>query len=101
MTELTKRIYEIAKNIPKGKVATYKQIATLVGSSGASRAVGMAMSNNPDITTIPCHRVIGSDGYMHGYSLGKGIESKIEKLRKEGIEIEEDKVDLDIYQWKP
>lgn len=94
-----KKIYEVAKDIPRGKVATYKQIATLAGNSKASRIVGMAMKHNPDTTVIPCHRVIASDGSMCGYSAGKGIKSKIEKLRSEGIKILNDKVDLSIYQW--
>jgi O-6-methylguanine DNA methyltransferase len=99
MTKLLSKVYEITKNIPKGKVATYKQIATLAGNSGASRAVGIAMKNNPNPKVIPCHRVIGSDGYMHGYSLGKGIDTKIEKLREEGIEIDNNRIDLTKYQW--
>lgn len=94
------KIYAIAKQIPKGKVATYKQIATLAGNSKASRAVGMAMKHNPDMSTIPCHRVVASDGTMHGYSAGNGIESKIEILQNEGVEIRDGKVDLEVYGWK-
>jgi O-6-methylguanine DNA methyltransferase len=99
MKEYISKIYEITKNIPKGKVATYKQIATLAGNPGACRAVGIAMKNNPNPKVIPCHRVIGSDGYMHGYSLGKGIDTKIEILRKEGVNIDNNRVDLTKYQW--
>jgi len=43
------------------------------------------MKNNPDLKTIPCHRVVGSDGKMHGYSAGQGIITKIKLLKKEGI----------------
>lgn len=94
------KIYEVVKQIPKGKVATYKQVATKAGNSNASRAVGMAMKHNPDMSSIPCHRVVGSDGKMHGYSAGSGIESKIEMLRKEGIEINNRRIDLKKYQLK-
>jgi O-6-methylguanine DNA methyltransferase len=94
------KIYKITKQIPKGKVATYKQIATLAGNPKAYRAVGNAMSNNPDPSTIPCHRVVGSNGLMNGYSLNKGIKSKIDLLRKEGIEIINSKVNLNKYQWR-
>jgi methylated-DNA-protein-cysteine methyltransferase-like protein len=95
-----KKIYEVAKHIPRGKVATYKQIATLAGNPKASRIVGMAMKYNPDTTIVPCHRVVASDGSMCGYSAGQGIKTKIEKLKSEGVKIKDDKVDLSIYQWK-
>jgi methylated-DNA-protein-cysteine methyltransferase related protein len=94
-----KRVYDITKRIPKGKVATYRQVAMLAGSPKAYRAVGMALKCNPDIKNIPCHRVIGSDGYMHGYSLNNGINSKIELLKSEGIEVINNRVDLKRYIW--
>jgi O-6-methylguanine DNA methyltransferase len=93
------KVYEITKQIPKGKVATYKQIATLAGNKKAYRAVGTAMRKNPDTSTIPCHRVVGSDGYMHGYSLLKGIDSKIQLLEDEGIKVINGKVNLKKYRW--
>ncbi len=89
------KVYKVVKKIPKGKILTYKQVAKLAGSPNAYRAVGSAMKNNPDIKTIPCHRVVGSDGKMHGYSAGQGILSKIKLLKKEGIIFIKDKVNLD------
>ena len=88
------KVYEVVKKIPKGKVLTYKQVARLAGSPKAFRAVGSAMRKNPDIKTIPCHRVVGSDGAMHGYSAGQGISTKIKLLKKEGVKIIGDKCDL-------
>ncbi len=88
------KVYKVVKKIPKGKVFTYKQVAKLAGSPNAYRAVGSAMKNNPDIKTIPCHRVVGSDGKMHGYSAGQGISTKIKLLKKEGIPFKGDKCDL-------
>src|SRR3990167_9432499 len=79
------KVYEVVKKIPKGKVLTYKQVARLAGSPKAYRAVGSAMKKNPDMKTIPCHRVVGSDGKMHGYSTGQGIKTKIKLLKKEGV----------------
>ena len=79
------KVYEVVKKIPKGKVLTYKQVARLAGSPKAFRAVGSAMRKNPDMKTIPCHRVVGSDGKMHGYSAGQGIKTKINLLKKEGV----------------
>ena len=86
-------IYEIVKAIPKGKVMTYKDVATRAGRPRASRAVGAAMKNNPDKSIIPCHRVVGSDGAMHGYAFGGEVE-KIKILKSEGVTIAKNKVDL-------
>ena len=68
------KVYAIVADIPKGKVMTYKDVAVAAGSPKASRAVGMAMKNNPDMTVVPCHRVVASDGSMTGYSAGDGCE---------------------------
>jgi len=100
-TTFPPKVYEIVKNIPKGKVATYAQVAQLAGSPGAARAVGTAMKNNPNMSLIPCHRVVGSDGQMHGYSAGDGVSSKLELLRSEGVIIVGDRVDLSKSGWKP
>lgn len=78
------KVLDIVRKIPKGETKTYKEVATLAGSPNAARAVGMFMKNNylPD---VPCHRVIGSDGKMHGYNRG-GITVKQEILAKEKAE---------------
>jgi methylated-DNA-[protein]-cysteine S-methyltransferase len=75
------KVLEIVGKIPKGKTLTYKQVAEKAGSANAYRAVGSIMKSNFN-TKIPCHRVIGSDGKMHGYNRG-GIEKKLELLKKE------------------
>jgi len=93
------KVYDVARRIPKGKVATYKDIARLAGNPKAQRAVGMAMKNNPDIKIVPCHRVVGSDGKMHGYSAKGGIASKIRLLKKEGVVFVENRVNLNISRW--
>lgn len=81
-------VQRVVRDIPKGKTLTYKEVATFAGSPGASRAVGMIMSNNSD-TSIPCHRVIRSDGKIGGYNGvrggNKGSEAKIALLRAEGV----------------
>lgn len=99
ITPFTSKVYEVASRIPKGKVSTYKQLAILTGSPKAYRAVASCMRKNPDTTKVPCHRVVGSDGQMHGYSGGKGISSKIEMLIQEGVNIKNGKVDLNKYLW--
>jgi len=88
------KTYKVVKKIPRGSVKTYKEVAVLAGNSKAYRAVGHAMKLNPDIKNIPCHRIVGSDGKMHGYSAGKGIITKINLLKKEGIKFIGDRVKL-------
>ncbi len=78
----TELVRSVVKNIPKGKVLTYKQVATLAGSPGASRAVGSIMKNNYD-PKIPCHRVVRSDGKVGGYNRGGSVK-KLVLLKKEG-----------------
>jgi methylated-DNA-protein-cysteine methyltransferase-like protein len=98
---LTKdKIYEITRQIPRGKVATYKQIATLAGNANGARFVGTCMRTNPDAPHTPCHRVVGSDGDFHGYSAGQGIPTKIDMLREEGVKFKNGKIDLSSSQWR-
>ena len=58
----TKRIYEAVKKIPKGRVATYAEVAEMAGNKKMSRAVGNALHKNPDPENIPCFRVVNSKG---------------------------------------
>lgn len=94
------KVKNLATQIPKGKVATYGQIAKLAGSPGASRAVGMIMSKNDNPSTMPCHRVVASNGKLTGYAFG-GITKKKELLEKEGIEFIGDHVNLKNNLWIP
>jgi methylated-DNA-[protein]-cysteine S-methyltransferase len=72
------------KQIPKGEVTTYGEIArAITGSARAARAVGQAVAKNPYPIIIPCHRVVRTDGDVGGYSLG--METKIKLLREEGV----------------
>ncbi len=75
------KVFDVVKKIPKGKTLTYKQVATKAGSPNAARAVGNILKTNFD-AAIPCHRVIGSDGKMHGYNRG-GIKKKAEILERD------------------
>lgn len=90
----TTRVYEVVAKIPAGKVLTYGDVARLAGSPKASRAVGMAMKLNPDMTKVPCHRVVASDGSMHGYSGENGVSGKKVKLIQEGVTFLGEKVNL-------
>ena len=81
-------VQEVVRNIPKGSVLSYQEVAIRSGASGAARAVGTIMSKNTD-KTIPCHRVVKSDGSIGGYnglrSSTPGTLAKIKLLKKEGV----------------
>lgn len=93
------KVYEITKLIPRGKVATYGQVAKLAGNPKAARAVGMLMSKNPDIPATPCHRVVAGDGKLTGYSAKEGVKTKHQMLLDEGVKFYKDRVDLSSSQW--
>ncbi len=89
------KVLELVKKIPEGRVATYGGIAGALDTK-AYRAVGQALKRNKNPVRVPCHRVICSDGKIGGYC-GKGIKNvrmKYSLLMKEGIEIEQGRVDL-------
>jgi len=75
------KVFSQVRKIPTGKTLTYKQVADLIGSPGSYRAVGNALNKNCD-PSVPCHRVIRSDGQPGGYN--KGQAEKIKILKKEG-----------------
>lgn len=83
-SDFADKVRMIVSKIPKGSVLTYKEVARLAGNPKAFRAVGNIMRKNYD-PSIPCHRVIGSDGKMRGYN--RGIKNKIRLLRAEGAKI--------------
>ncbi len=75
-------VFSEVKKISKGQTFTYKQIAQKIGRPNSQRAVGNALGKNFD-PTIPCHRVVRSDGGIGGYN--RGVEVKIKKLKQEGV----------------
>ncbi len=91
------KVYFYCKKIPKGKVSTYKKIALLINSPKSFRAVGNALNKNKNTKTIPCHRVIKSDGTVGGYAFGTNKKAKI--LKSEGIEIINNKINLQKYLY--
>lgn len=94
------KIYRVVSKIPKGKVMTYKQIAIDANVKNA-RVVGFAMRCNKDTTSIPCHRVVSSDGELRGYAYG-GITQKKEMLEKEGVQfLNKTAVDLEKSLYQP
>lgn len=86
-------VYEQVKKIPKGKVATYGQIACACGSPRASRAVGYALHYNPDPEHIPCFRVVNRQGRLATKFAFGGAEAQAELLRADGVEVHSHLVD--------
>ena len=70
--------------VPYGQTRTYAEIAGKIGHANAPRAVGRANATNPMPLVIPCHRVIGTDGKLHGYGGGEGLKTKEWLLKMEG-----------------
>ncbi|MFH0971009.1 MAG: MGMT family protein [Candidatus Micrarchaeota archaeon] len=87
------RVFLLAKQIPAGKVATYKSLAIAAGNPKAGRAVGTIMHyNDRKKTGVPCHRIVKSNGDPGGYLHGR--KRKISLLAKEGVFFREGKIDL-------
>lgn len=83
-TLFQKRVYEVVKRIPKGKVLTYKKVALKSGRPKAWRAVGNILNKCPGMKAgIPCHRVVRSNGKIGGYNRGAGEKAAL--LKREGV----------------
>jgi len=91
------RVLELTARIPKGRVTTYSEIARALNTR-AYRAVGQALKRNPHAPGIPCHRVIRADGLLGGYL--QGARKKSELLEREGIEIQNNRIDLGKYLFR-
>jgi len=91
VTSFRKKVYDVVKKIPKGKILTYKEVAEKVGRPKACRAVGSILNKSVGWRKgIPCHRVVRSDGNIGGYN--KGEKTKVYLLEKEGVIIQKRKV---------
>jgi methylated-DNA-[protein]-cysteine S-methyltransferase len=88
-TEFQRSVYSVVRKIPYGVVKTYADIAAEINRPKAYRGIGSAMARNPMPIVIPCHRVIGSDGRLTGYSAPGGVGMKHDLLLMEGIHFDE------------
>ena len=93
-------IYDVVRQIPRGPVATYGQIAALAGNRRWSRVVGYALHVNPDPENIPCYRVVNRNGEVSSAFAFGGGNRQIELLEADGIPCPDGRVDLFRYQWK-
>lgn len=96
---IKQRCYELLKQIPAGKITTYKIIADKLGVK-SYRAIGKIIGANPNAPIVPCHRVVKTNGDISGYAFG--VDKKILLLKKEGIEIINNKIkdfEQKLYQF--
>lgn len=98
--EIFKAIYDTVRLVPRGKVATYGQIATLVGNPRLSRVVGYALHSNPEPGVIPCHRIVDRNGHTSSAFAFGGEDMQRRLLENEGVNFKLDgTIDLSRYQW--
>lgn len=81
-----RRVYAVARSIPRGETLTYGDIAMRVGVAGSARAVGQALGRNPFAIIVPCHRVVAAGGRIGGFSANGGTTTKLRLLSIEGHE---------------
>lgn len=81
----TKKVFELVKQVPTGRVTTYLEIARALGNPRLVRAVGNALNKNRDLESVHCFKVVRSDGAVGGYLLG--TDEKIRRLERSGVRI--------------
>lgn len=95
------RIWKVVAAIPRGRVASYGQVAELAGIGRGARMVGWALGQAPDRGALPWHRVLNAQGKI---SIPAGSRSRAEQIRRltdEGIVVNDGKVDMRRYRWEP
>jgi deoxyribonuclease V len=82
--------YYLVRQIPAGRVSTYGAVAKALGNKKYARIVGTYMNKNPDADTMPCFKIVKSDGSLGGFGLG--VNDKIRRLKNDGIEVKNGKI---------
>lgn len=100
MTNFTKRVIDLIRQIPRGKVSTYGNIAKLAGNNRASRQISRILNSSSQKYDLPWHRVINSQGKI-SLKLGDGFEMQKAMLESEEIVVTKDRIDLSKYLWEP
>lgn len=100
MDNFFKRVYQIVRKIPKGKVATYGQIAEMLGDKRKARLVGFALHANKNPENIPCHRVVNRFGQLAEGFAFKGPKEQQKRLEKEKVKVSKNgRIDLKKYLY--
>ena len=97
------RVFEVARKVPYGRVTSYGAIARFLGSTGSARMVGWAMNQSHSCKVpVPAHRVVNRVGLLSGKHHFGDENAMLERLKNEGIEIEDDRVvNFQKYFWDP
>ncbi|WP_438865160.1 MGMT family protein [Neptunicella sp.] len=101
MNEQYKRIWQTVETVPKGKVASYGQIADLAGLPGRARLVGKALGKNPDDRPLPWYRILRSNGQIAFPAGSKQADIQKGLLQQEDVVVINNRVKLSQYQWQP
>ena len=99
--DLAEKVYAAVRLIPRGKVATYSQIAALAGNCNLRRYVGNALHKNPSNAVTPCHRVVNAKGFCSGSFAFGGPGVQQEKLEAEGVIFVDGHVDMERFEITP
>ena len=83
--EFDRRVYDVARGLPRGVTATYGELARRVGAPGAAQAVGQVMGHNRFPLVVPCHRVVAAGGGNGGFSAPGGVDTKLRLLALESV----------------
>lgn len=96
------QIYEVVRRVPRGRVATYGQVAALAGLAGHARQVGYALSALDDDSGVPWHRVINARGEVSRRAEPGGERAQIVLLEREGVTFDDDgRIRLSRHRWQP
>jgi methylated-DNA-protein-cysteine methyltransferase-like protein len=101
MSNFFQQVYRVVRRIPRGKVATYGQIAALLGYPHAARTVGWAMHAVPEDSDVPWHRVINAQGRISTSCQEHETNLQRQRLEAEGVAFgPDDRIDLKVYLWE-
>lgn len=96
------RVYEIARQIPEGRVTSYGAIAKALGAGRSARMVGWAMNASHNMDDVPAHRVVNRNGVLTGKHHFDGTNLMQQLLENEGVEVIDNQiVNLEKYFWEP
>lgn len=95
-------VLAVVKRIPRGRLASYGQVAALAGFPRRPRQVGMVLAGLPETTSLPWHRVVNNQGYVPSRGRWWGAFEQIGRLRDEGIAVDDEgNLDLEARRWRP